>query len=214
METSEARSLLLLAGAMSDEEGVNPEVFRSEPPAPYNREEQRLSILVQRELDRMIMGGCNQLVLLKLYPQRDDMPAGALPAAQQGHQLQANEASRAGASLHAVWPTVDARVVRHATAMQIAADAISFFGPLHGGVLTQVPYPDVIVQGRRFTTAYPHINLERYNVYDAQTKEPVLGAWRARRIQNQRRETRTNRMIDIALLVLEVGQAVFPRLIP
>lgn len=216
MEMSEARGLLLLAGTMSEAEGVTPEVFRSEPPAAYNRDEQRLSILVQRELDRMIVGGCNQLVLLKLYPQRDDVPTGTLPGTHHGQQLGANEASeasRAGPALHAVWPTVDARAVRPATAMQIAAEAISFFGPLHGGVRTQVTYPDVIVQGRRFTTAYPHINLERYTVYAAQTNEPVLGAWRARRIQNQRRETRTNRMIDIALLVVEVSQAVFPRLL-
>ena len=41
----------------------------------------------------------------------------------------------------------------------------------------------------------------------------MLGAWRARRLQNQRRETRTTRMIGVALLVLEVGQAVFPRLL-
>ncbi|HEX8036232.1 MAG TPA: hypothetical protein VF510_20410 [Ktedonobacterales bacterium] len=213
MEMSETRGLLLLAGTMSEEEGVNPEVFRSEPPASYNRDEQRLSILVQRELDRMIMGGCNQLVLLKLYPQQDDVPTETLPGTHQGQHLRANEPATAGPALQAVWPTVDARAVRQATVMQIAADAISFFGPLHGGVLTQVAYPDVIVQGRRFTTAYPHINLERYNVYDVQTNEPVLGAWRARRIQNQRRETRTNRMIDIALLVLEVSQAIFPRLL-
>jgi hypothetical protein len=213
METSEAHGLLLLAGTMSEAEGVQPDVFRSEPPASYNRDEQRLSILVQGELDRMIMGGRNQLVLLKLYPQRDDVPAGTLPGTHQSQQLQANEASTARPALQADWPTVDARAVRQATAVQIAADAISFFGSLHGGVLTQVTYPDVIVQGRRFTTAYPHINLERYNVYDAQTNEPVLGAWRARRIQNQRRETRTNRMIDIALLVLEVSQAIFPRLL-
>jgi hypothetical protein len=32
-------------------------------------------------------------------------------------------------------------------------------------------------------------------------------------MQNQRFATRTNRMIDVALLVLEVGHAVFPRLL-
>ena len=68
------------------------------------------------------------------------------------------------------------------------------------------------MQTQRFSTTYPHINLERYDFYDAPTREPLLGAWRASRIQNLRRETRTNRMIDIALLALEVGKFVFPTL--
>ena len=36
---------------------------------------------------------------------------------------------------------------------------------------------------------------------------------RARRIQNLRRETQTNRMIDITLLALEIGKSFLPQLI-
>lgn len=216
MSSPEECGLLALEGALGD--GAADGLLSSQPRADYNRDEQRLSVLVQCELDRMIVGGCDKLVLLKLYPRRDQRMA----AAATQHHARAVTRAVAGtqgeaeverSALEVAWPVINAAAVRHATAVQLAAEALSFFGPLHGGVVTQTPFPDVVVQGRRYTTTYPHINLERYDVYDARTSEPVLGAWRARRIQNQRRETRTNRMIDVALLVLEVGQAVFPRLL-
>jgi hypothetical protein len=208
MYSAEDRSLLVLAGAIAD--GSAPEVLRSQPVAAYNPDEQRLSVLVQRELDRLVNGGCDHQVLLKLYPAREQQLAG-LPARQEQLAPSDGEADRQAS--HAAWTGVRTGAVRPERAVQIAAEALTFFGPLHAGVLTQTAVADVIVQGRRFTTAYPHINLERYDVYEAQTQAPVLGVWRARRLQNQRRETRTNRMIDIALLVLEVSQALFPRLL-
>ena len=217
MSGPEDRGLLVLSGTLGD--GAASELLGGQPHAAYNRDEQRLSVLVQHALDRMIMGGCDQLVLLKLYPRRDHDLLLAAPELPEHHtrdlQRPAGDAQTETErrALHVAWPAINASAVRHETVMQLAADALSFFGPLHGGVVTQTPLSDVVVQGRRYTTAYPHINLERYDVYDARTSEPALGAWRARRIQNQRRETRTNRMIDVALLVLEVSQAVFPRLL-
>ncbi len=216
MSNAEECGLLTLEGALGD--GTANEQLNSRPRADYNPDEQRLSVLVQRQLDHMVAGGCDQLVLLKLYPRRDQRLAAPAAAPHRRDVERANEDGQREpetehSALQVAWPAVNARAVRHATAVQLAADAVSFFGPLHGGVVAQTPFSDVVVQGRRYTTAYPHINLERYDVYDARTSEPVLGAWRARRIQNQRRETRTNRMIDVALLVLEVGQAVFPRLL-
>lgn len=216
MSSFEDRGLLALEGVLGD--GAAHPLLGSQPRAAYNPDEQRLSVLMQRELDRVITGGSDQLVLLKLYPRHDHL----LPAADTERQPGAIEGADADvqgesgadrSAVHVAWPAIDAGAVRHTTAVQLAAEALSFFGPLHGGVVAQTPYSDVIVQGRRYTTTYPHINLERYDVYDARTSAPVLGAWRARRIQNLRRETRTNRMIDVALLVLEVGQAVFPRLL-
>lgn len=214
MSGSEDRGLLVLAGTLG--EGAAPEVLGSQPRADYNRDEQRLSVLVQHELDHLIVGGRDQLVLLKLYPRRDQRVTAATFEDHPRDVERAPDDARsetARQALRVAWPAINAGAVRHETAVQLAAEALSFFGPLHGGIVSQTPFADVVVQCRQYTTAYPHINLERYDVYDAQTSEPVLGAWRARRIQNQRRETRTNRMIDVALLVLEVGQAVFPSLL-
>ncbi len=178
-------SLLLLRSA---EQAAG--MLGSQPYLPYTPEEQRLSWFVQQEINRLILGGRNHVVLLKFYPEQE-----------------------AGPAISTSCPGLHARAVRQEIAARIASDALAFFGPLHGGVITQQTTESVILQARPFSTAYPHITLERYDCYDATTNEPLLGAWRACRIQNLRRETRTNRMIDIALLALEVSKSVFPQLL-
>lgn len=179
-------SLLQLIGGnhhVGDLMKVQPRLF-------YTHDEQQLNLFIQRELDRLLVGGTNQLLLLKLYPMGAD-----------------------GSAVSGDWPGITRSGVRWEIAEQIAADALNFFGPLHGGVTTQEVIQEIILQERKFTTAYPHIILERYECYDDHTSEPLLGAWRACRIQNQRRETQTNRLIDIALLGLEVSKSVFPLLL-
>jgi hypothetical protein len=179
-------SVLTFAG----NDGAGSEALHAPPRVPYNPDEQRLSVFVQREIEQLVVGYTNQLVLLKLYPQRE---GGPIPTVLAG-----GPDGRPGA-------------VRPEIAARIAADVLGFFEPLHGGVVTQEVQGDLIVQHRRFSTAYPHINLQRYDFYDLDGSEPLLAAWCAVRIQNMRRETRTNRMIDLSLLVLEIGQALLPR---
>ncbi len=182
----QSESMLMLAGGA----GRESDVLSVQPRIPYTPDEQRLSVLVQQEIDRLMDGRLDDLVLLKLYPLRADGP-----------------------TIRAAWFGAHAGMIRREVAMRMAADVLGFFGPLHGGLITQSPTDDLIVQESTFSTAYPHVQLERYDVYDAGTSEPLLGAWRARRIQNQRRETRTNRMIDSALLALEIGKSLFPLLL-
>lgn len=171
-----------LMGLASDRDGP----LGSPPFLEYTEEERRLSVRVQRELNELLGGVMDHLVLLKLYARRDDESGFAVaPQAQVG-------------------------AVRREVVQRLATDAITFFGPLHGGITAQEVVDEVVIQRQGFSTAYPHIRLDRYDVYDPETKEPLLGAWRASRIQNQRRETRTNRLIDIALLALEVSKSVFP----
>ena len=183
----QSESLLMLMG----EEGFERvDLLSRQPRIPYTPDEQRLSVLVQREIDHLLDGRHNHLVLLKLYPQR----------------------AAGGPVLRDVWPGVHANEIRAEVATRMAADVLGFFGSLHGGITTQEAMDDLIVQGRTFSTAYPHIRLERYDIYDAITSEPLIGAWRARRTQNQLRETRRNRMLDLTLLTLEVAKSVFPLL--
>lgn len=179
-------SMLLLV--KSGEQPEHP--LGGQPYIPYTPDEQRLSWFIQGELNDLILGGRNQLTLLKFYPQHEEGPA-----------------------ISTRCPGLDPTGVRQEMAARIASDALAFFGPLHGGVITQQTDEQVILQERAFSTVYPHITLERYDCYDAPTGEPLLGAWRACRIQNQRRETRTNRMFDIALLAIEVSKAVFSLLL-
>ena len=181
-----SESMLLLV--MSGEQTAD--MLGSQPYLPYTPDEQRLSLFVRHELDDLILGRRNHLVLLKFYPKHE-----------------------AGPAISTRCPGLDPRAVRQEMAARIAADALAFFGPVHGGVVTQQTDEQVILQERTFSTTYPHITLERYDCYDAPSGEPLLGAWRACRIQNLRRETRTNRMIDIALLAIEVSKSVFPLLL-
>ncbi len=182
----QSESMLLLVGS----EVPTREALGSQPYLPYSPDEQRLSLFVQREIDDLILGGRDQLVLLKYYPQHEGGPA-----------------------ISSLCPGLDPRAVRQEMAARIATDALAFFGPLNGGVITQERFEEVILQARTFSTTYPHITLERYDCYDASTNEPLLGAWRVCRTQNMRRETRTNRLIDLALLAVEVSKSVFPQLL-
>jgi hypothetical protein len=166
------------------------DVLGSQPYLPYTTDEQRLSLFIQQEIDDLILGGRDHLVLLKFYPQHE-----------------------AGPAISTRCPGLNPSGVRQEMAARIATDALAFFGPRHGGIITQQTMETVILQERTFSTPYPHITLERYDCYDAPTGEPLLGAWRACRIQNLRRETRTNRMIDMALLAIEVSKSVFPQLL-
>jgi hypothetical protein len=174
------------------------ELLRSQPPADYTDDERRLSAHVEHAVDRMILGRCDDLVLLKLYPIASHTPVGVDGEAGTG-------ADGTHVALHGLYPDG----VRPETAARLAAETLNFFGPLHGGILVQEYHDDILVQGRRYTCAYPHITLERYDAYDAPTSDPLLISWRARRIQNLRRETRTNRTIDVALLSLEIAKSLF-----
>lgn len=167
------------------------ELLRGQPLVSYTPDERELGTIMRRETEQLLLGMQDYLVLLKLHPRDGDGLGLAVECL--------------GVSSHTIRPEV---------AESIASDALAFFGPLHGGVITQESGDGIIVQRRPYTTAYPHINLERDDFYDATTREPVLGAWRAYRIQNQRRETRTNRRIDMALLALEIGKSLFPLLLP
>jgi hypothetical protein len=142
------RGLLALAGTIDDGNAAASALFRTEPPTAYTADECRLSVLVQRALDHMIAGGCYQLVLLKLYPRTGRQLA---PTSPEEHRMLSGDAPPEEQALQAAWSDLRVGAVRHETAVHMAVEAISFFGPLHGGIVTQTAYSDVIVQGRQFT---------------------------------------------------------------
>jgi hypothetical protein len=179
-------SMLALAGSGRHVSGL----LSSPDRVLYTAEEQQLSVYAAGEIAQLIEGRRADLMILKLYPQR---------ATGAGSEASRPDLHRAG--------------VRREVALRIAADALGFFGPLHAGIAAQEPYEDLVLQRRAYTTAYPHILLDRYDFYDPATSDPLLGAWHARRIQNLRRETRLNRSLDAVLLAIEVSQALFPVLV-
>jgi hypothetical protein len=152
-------------------------------PTHYTVDEQRFSALLQRSLDELLRGERNSLLLLRKYP---------------------NEPGRLG--IMATPPDVDPRGLRITIVERMISSALLFLhADPHGGPTSQHADGDgLLVESQKFTTKFPHIVIERVDVYDARTEQPVRIQWCARRVQNQRAATRINRMLDAANLGVDV----------
>src|SRR5262249_33277985 len=74
-----------------------------------------------------------------------------------------------------------------------------------GGPIAQALAPDGgVVQSQTFYTWLPHIVIERTDGYPADAPDPVEITWCLKRIQNQRAETRFNRLLDAANLAVDL----------
>lgn len=166
-----------------------PQSFSNEihvrPRLSYNEAEQRLSAHVQDCVEKLVDGKGDDLQLMKLYPQRNEQ-------------------------MSLCTEMVRDEKVHNEILVQLAEGTLNYFGNTYGGVIAQRLENNIIIQSQRFSTMYPHINLVRYDFYDQASEDPLLSTWFARRIQNQLRETKKNRTLDTALLVLEVAKSLFP----
>ena len=59
-----------------------------------------------------------------------------------------------------------------------------------------------VVETRKFPTRYPHIIIERVDVFA--NSAPTYVEWRALRLQNQRKHMRIGRMLDVTNLSIDV----------
>ncbi len=62
----------------------------------------------------------------------------------------------------------------------------------------------VVVEPQDYPTRFPHIVIERTDAYDVESGDPIWSGWSIHRLQNQRRNTQINRMLDAMLLGLEI----------
>ena len=154
-------------------------------PARYTPAEQQFSALLQKRLDELLRGERNGLMLLRKYPDEPDrLGVMTTPSGVDARDLRI--------------PIVE-RMIRHAL-LFLHADP-------HGGPTSQRGDRDGrLVETQKFTTKFPHIVIERTDVYDAATIRPLYIQWLARRLQNQRAATRINRMLDAANLSLDVAK--------
>ena len=157
-------------------------------PTRYSDDEQRFSTLLQRRLDELLRGERNGLLLLRKYPKEP----GRLGVMGTSGEL-------------------DPRGLRLAVVERMIRDALLFlYADPHGGPTSQQNHGDgTLVEVRKFTTKFPHIVIERTDVYDAATEQPHHTQWCARRLQNQRAATRINRMLDAANLGIDVARMFF-----
>lgn len=157
-------------------------------PASYSEAEQRFSTLLQKRLDELLRGERNGLVLLRKYP---------------------DEPGRLGVMTTPA--DVDPRELRLSVVEEMIRRALLFLhADPHGGPTSQTSDGNGrLTEKQKFTTKFPHIVIERTDVFDSATREPIHIQWCANRVQNQRAATQLNRMLDAANLGLDVAKIFF-----
>ena len=144
--------------------------------------EQRFSAALQKRLDELLRGERNTLMLLRKYP---------------------HEPKRIGVMAA---PSVDPTKLRVRVVERMIRDALLFLhADAHGGPCSQTPDGHGgLVEIRKYTTKFPHIVIERIDVFDAETGDTRHIQWCAMRLQNQRAATRINRILDATNLGIDV----------
>jgi hypothetical protein len=169
-------------GATEHREERGPALLAVHRPVRYRESEQRFSTALQSRLDQLLRGERNRIMLLRKYP---------------------DEPHRIGVMNT---PGVDIAKLRVHIVERMIRDSLLFLhADAHGGPCAQVHDGDnTLVETRKFTTWFPHIVIERIDVFDAETGDTRHIQWSAVRLQNQRAATRINRMLDAANLGLDV----------
>src|SRR3712207_3836877 len=155
-------------GASEHHHERGPALLAVHRPTRYTEAEQRFSNALQKRLDELLRGERNSLILLKKYP---------------------HEPNRIGVMSAAA---VDPSQLRIKVVDRLIRDALLFLhADPHGGPPSQADDGDGgLVETRKYTTKFPHIVIERIDVFDAETGDTRHIQWCAMRVQNQRAATR------------------------
>ena len=169
-------------GAAEHREERGPALLAVHRPTRYRDAEQRFSAALQRRIDELLRGERNRMMLLRKYP-ADPQRIGVMNTAG-----------------------VDPSSLRVRIVERLIRDALLFLhADPHGGPCAQTHGDDgTLVETRKFTTKFPHIVIERVDVFDEGSGDTRHIQWSAMRLQNQRAATRINRMLDAANLGLDV----------
>jgi hypothetical protein len=151
-------------------------------PVRYRPAEQRFSSALQQRLDELLRGERNSLMLLRKYP---------------------SEPHRIGVMRT---PSVNPSDLRVKVVERLIRDALLFLhADPHGGPCAQSHDDDGgLVEIRKYTTKFPHIVIERIDLFDDETGDTRQIQWLAIRVQNQRKAMHINRMLDAANLGLDI----------
>lgn len=170
----------LTTNGYRDERG--PSLLAVHRPAHYRPAEQRFSTSLQQRLDQLLRGERNTLMLLRKYP---------------------DEPNRIGVMNT---PSVNPAELRVKIVERLIRDALLFLhADPHGGPCAQVHDGNGgLIETRKYTTKFPHIVIERVDLFDEETGDTRHIQWSARRVQNSRAAMRINRMLDAANLSLDV----------
>ena len=157
------------------------------PRADYTTAEQDFSCLLRQRLVEVLEGKRDRLPILRRYP-KDPSRVGVLCPADGV----AREQLRA--------PVVE----------RLTWDAIRFVqAETSGGPIAQLPQRDGgIREVQTFPTKYPHIVIERADLFRDGSAEADEITWTLYRVQNQRRQTQLNRVLDATNLLFELVRIV------
>lgn len=153
--------------------------------AEYNDAEQRYSALLYRRIEQLLKGERNDLLLLRKYP---------------------DDATRIGIMSTPV--DIDREALRLTVVERLATDALVFFTEhaVGGPVAQDTRVDGSQVETRQFSTRYPHIVIERLDVYRHGRDAPDSIQWTARRVQNQRTMAILGRAFDVANLGIDMAR--------
>ena len=151
--------------------------------ADYNAAERAFSLLLRQRLSEVLEGKRNNLDLLRRYPgQPDRLGIITTPPGIRRDELRLPVVER-----------LTCEVVDF-----VSSDAV-------GGPVAQCVAPDgSVLELQTFPTKYPHVVIERADRYLGDAEVPVEITWRLRRVQNQRTQTRINRLLDAVDLGFEL----------
>ena len=155
--------------------------------ATYYQAEQQYSALLYERLEQLLKGQRNTLLMLRKY-----------------HR----EPNRLG--VMATPPDIDRRALRIETVEKMALDVMVFLAEhcFGGPIAQETDARGQVTERRQFPTRYPHIVIDRVDVFGDGREAPEWTEWWARRVQNQHSSTLVNRMLDAANLGLELAKFV------
>jgi hypothetical protein len=160
----------------------NDELLGVRSPSAFTESERQYSTFIRQKLERLLKGELNRLPLLRQYHREEGRLGVLLP------------------QVNGTGNGLNLPVIR-----TLMCDTLRF---LHtgqpGGPIAQQQEDGRLIEVQPFTTRFPHILIERRDVYDALTGEALETEWTARRTQNAHADVRINRALDAANLGVEL----------
>jgi hypothetical protein len=156
--------------------------------ADYTGAERDFSSLLRQRLAEVLEGKRDRLEILRKYPRQPDRVAVLCPP----DGLPADE-------------------LRAPVVERLTWDAIRFVqAETTGGPIAQLPAPGGggVVEIQTFPTKFPHIVIERADLFRDGSVEADEITWTLHRVQNQRRQTQLNRVLDATNLLFEFVRLV------
>lgn len=163
------------------------ELVRDRPALAYTPAEQEFSQYIQGKMHRLLRGDDNRFVLMRRYRAPRCEIAFFMPG------------------------RIPKREIRAEVAENMVFGVLRFLDPFApGGPICQEIDGSRLMETQIFPTQFPHIVVERTDVFTEGARKCLYVEWRAVRLQNQRKSTAVNRALDLGNLAFEIARFVRP----